>query len=131
MATLNLTKVGGLVLIEYTGRADKLISASNPLLEISMPGDGTSSVDINLAGASYSLTAITDLKVATVAASNQADALIKLATVFPDAGSAGGSGEVGATSYATNAAAVAALGAGVLYKSTTLINGSPIILITV
>lgn len=35
-----------------------------------------------------------------------------------------------ATSYASNADALAALGSGKLYKSTTLINGSPIILTT-
>ena len=43
----------------------------------------------------------------------------------------GGSVSIPATSYATNADAVIALGVGVLYKSTTLINGSPIILLTV
>lgn len=52
-------------------------------------------------------------------------------------GGGGGGGEVSipATAYASNAEAVAALGVGVLYKSTTSIgpdgNGSPIILITV
>ena len=43
----------------------------------------------------------------------------------------GGSGTIPETAYDTNAEAVAALGVGQLYKSTTLINGSPIILITV
>lgn len=43
----------------------------------------------------------------------------------------GGGSTIGATSYDTNADAVAALGVGIMYKSTTLINGSPIILITV
>jgi alanine dehydrogenase len=42
----------------------------------------------------------------------------------------GGGVTIGGT-YDTNAAAVAALGAGKLYKSSTLVNGSPIILITV
>lgn len=46
-------------------------------------------------------------------------------------GGGGGSVTIPSTSYATNADAVAALGVGVLYKSTTLINGSPIILLTV
>jgi hypothetical protein len=39
--------------------------------------------------------------------------------------------KVGLVSYASNADAVAALGVGILYKSTTLIGGSPMILITV
>lgn len=43
----------------------------------------------------------------------------------------GGGVTIPATSYDTNADAVAALGPGKLYKSTTLINGSPIILLTV
>lgn len=51
--------------------------------------------------------------------------------VFFNAVGGGGSVSIPATAYATNAAAVAALGVGELYKSTTLINGSPIILITV
>lgn len=42
----------------------------------------------------------------------------------------GGTATLPVTSYASNADAVAALGVGKLYKSTTLINGSPIILIT-
>ncbi len=44
-----------------------------------------------------------------------------------------GSGTVSipATAYADNATALAALGAGKLYKSTTSVEGSPIILITV
>lgn len=46
-------------------------------------------------------------------------------------GEGGGSISIPATAYASNADAVAALGVGVLYKSTTLINDSPIILITV
>ncbi len=46
-------------------------------------------------------------------------------------GGGGGSVTIPATGYDTNAEALSALGAGVLYKSTTLINGSPIILITV
>lgn len=44
---------------------------------------------------------------------------------------AGGSVYISDTMYDTNADAVTALGVGKLYKSTTLINGSPIILITV
>lgn len=59
--------------------------------------------------------------------------IIKASTVFQKANSgSGGSGgvEIGGT-YNTNAAAVAALGTGKLYKSSTLVNGSPIILITV
>ncbi len=51
--------------------------------------------------------------------------------VVDNAGGGGGSVSIPSTAYATNAAAVAALGTGVLYKSTTLINGSPIILITI
>ena len=43
----------------------------------------------------------------------------------------GGSVTIPDTSYADNATALAALGTGKLYKSTTLINGSPIILLTV
>lgn len=42
----------------------------------------------------------------------------------------GGSVTIGGT-YDTNADALAALGAGKLYKSSTLINGSPILLITI
>lgn len=45
--------------------------------------------------------------------------------------SGGGSVSIPATAYASNSEAVAALGIGVLYKSTTLINDSPIILITI
>jgi hypothetical protein len=45
-------------------------------------------------------------------------------------GSGGGAVTIGGT-YDTNVEAVAALGTGKLYKSSTLINGSPIILITV
>jgi len=45
--------------------------------------------------------------------------------------SGGGSVSIPDTSYDNNTDAVAALGVGVLYKSTTLINDSPIILITV
>lgn len=43
----------------------------------------------------------------------------------------GGGGVESETSYESNAEAVAALGVGKLYKSTTVINGSPIILLTV
>lgn len=43
----------------------------------------------------------------------------------------GGGGVTIGGSYDTNADAVAALGTGKLYKSSTLVNGSPIILITV
>jgi hypothetical protein len=46
------------------------------------------------------------------------------------AGSGGGGVTIGGT-YDSNALAVTALGTGKLYKSSTLINGSPIILITV
>lgn len=49
----------------------------------------------------------------------------------PVINASGGSVSIPATAYASNADAVAALGVGVLYKSTTLINDSPIILITV
>lgn len=45
--------------------------------------------------------------------------------------SSSGGGETVNGSYASNAEAVADLGTGKLYKSTTLVNGSPIILITV
>lgn len=50
-------------------------------------------------------------------------------TELPDV--AGGGTAITETSYASNADAVAALGVGKMYKSTTLINGSPIILYTV
>lgn len=43
----------------------------------------------------------------------------------------GGGGTIPPTAYASNADAVAALGVGKLYKSTTLVNDSPIILYTV
>ncbi len=47
------------------------------------------------------------------------------------AANVGGDVTIPSTAYATNAEALAALGAGQLYKSTTSIEGSPIILITV
>jgi len=53
-----------------------------------------------------------------------------LADVFNDSSDAGGTVSIPETAYADNATALAALGAGKMYKSTTLINGSPIILIT-
>jgi len=53
------------------------------------------------------------------------------AALVSAANTGGGSVTIPATSYADNATALAALGAGVLYKSTTSVEGSPIILITV
>ena len=50
---------------------------------------------------------------------------------FIQANPGGGTVEISATSYANNADAVAALGVGKLYKSVTLINDSPVILLTV
>lgn len=52
-------------------------------------------------------------------------------SLIAEANAGGGSVTIPDTSYADNDTAVAALGTGVLYKSTTLINGSPIILLTV
>jgi hypothetical protein len=94
MATLNLTKAGGNVLIEFTGEADRLVG-TNALRDFYMPSDGTSNVYISIAGKSYSLAAITDLQIAGVAVTNQADFLTKIATVFPDTNS--GTGGTGAT----------------------------------
>lgn len=37
MAVLNITKYGGLALVEYTGQSDRLISVANPSLNINMP----------------------------------------------------------------------------------------------
>lgn len=130
MATLNIKKIGSLVLLEYTGHADRLLSSTNPSLDIQMPLDGTSNILISLGGQNYSLTTITDLQVEGVSATNQADAFTKLATVFPEAGSAGGGGGITINgAYASNAEAITGgLQDGDLYQSTTRINGSAIIL---
>jgi hypothetical protein len=65
---------------------------------------------------------------------NKADArevINEIADYLQDSGSGGSGGVTIGDVYATNADAVAALGTGKLYKSETLVNGSPIILITV
>lgn len=85
MATLNLTKIGGLVKVEYTGRADAYFSKNSPVSFIE-PGDGSQNVEVSVAGTGYSLPAITDIQVSGVACANQTDFETKIATVFPDAG---------------------------------------------
>lgn len=56
--------------------------------------------------------------------------LINVVVDYLQANPSGGV-SIPATAYATNADAVLALGTGQLYKSTTSIEGSPIILLTV
>lgn len=64
-----------------------------------------------------------------VPSENVAGVITSLKAMFSNL--AGGGVSIPATEYADNATALAALGAGVLYKSTTYVNGSPIILITI
>lgn len=93
MATLNLTKIGSLVKVEYTGGADRYVSSTNGALSFIAPADGAANVEIDLAGVHYSLAAITDIQIAGVAVTNQSDFETKIATVFPNANSgSGGSG---------------------------------------
>lgn len=92
MATLNLTKIGSLVKVEFTGDPDRYVPLS-PAPEFIMPSDGTSNIRVVIAGKTYDLAAITDIQKAGVAVTNQANFETVIATVFPNANtSSGGTG---------------------------------------
>lgn len=95
----------------------------------SLPED-TTRINFTIDDISYDNILITDIDFDGTALTTQAGFKTNIETIFP--GLAGGGGvTIPATAYDNNADAVAALGVGELYMSTTHINGSPIILITI
>lgn len=77
---------------------------------------------------------LSQLSIAGVIPTNESEFDTQLALVFPSPASSG-STTIPATAYASNSEAVAALGVGKLYKSTTKIgpqnDSSPLILLTI
>lgn len=96
----------------------------------SLPEDATR-INFTIDDLIYDNILITDIDFDGVTMTAQTDFKTNIETIFPGLAGGGGSVTIPATSYDNNTDAEAALGAGELYKSTTLINGSPIILITV
>lgn len=83
MSTLNLKKVGSLIKVEFTDRADYYVNRYTTNFKFLQPSDGTGTVTVTIGGESYKLALITDIQISGVALVDQADFETKLAVVFP------------------------------------------------
>jgi hypothetical protein len=132
--SINFKKVGSLIKIERTGLPLYYYEIINTNFSFIKESDNKISIEIvntNNPTLKFLYNSITDISIDSVAVVDEDDFDTKIATIFADSNSGGGSVTIPSTAYASNTDAVTALGTGKLYKSTTLINGSPIILLTV
>ena len=91
----------------------------------------TDKIDLSIDETTFDSKNPSDIYFDGVASANATAVVASLKSMFPNLAGGGGSVSIPATEYADNTTALAALGAGELYKSTTHVNGSPIILITI